>query len=117
MVKRRAMQILKKMSDFDSLTKNSEVMMNLTKGVLTIMEVTEGENADMVLKMTCLDYLTNFYNDDQFKIELYAPILPYVVNMASQLLVAQNSLNNIEIVNEILELFRFIVQKYAGSQA
>jgi hypothetical protein len=50
------------------------------------MEANEGENADMVLKMTCLDYIKNFYNDNNFKIEAYAPLLPSVVNLTSQML-------------------------------
>jgi hypothetical protein len=48
-------------------------------GVLNILGSSENENNDMVLKMTCLDYIKNFYNDSYFKVNLYAPLLPLVV--------------------------------------
>lgn len=48
-------------------------------GVLGIMSSSSNENNDMVLKMTCLDYIKNFYNDGYFKVDMYAPLLPLVV--------------------------------------
>jgi len=46
------------------------------QGVLNILGSSEAANSDMVLKMTCLDYIKNFYNDSYFKVDLYAPLLP-----------------------------------------
>jgi hypothetical protein len=55
-------------------------------GVLNILNASATENTDMVLKMTCLDYIKNFYNDGSFKVNQYAPLLPMVVQTTSKLL-------------------------------
>ena len=48
-------------------------------GVLNILNASATEDTEMVLKMTCLDYIKNFYNDGSFKVNQYAPLLPMVV--------------------------------------
>ena len=85
------------------------------QGVLNILGSSEAANSDMVLKMTCLDYIKNFYNDSYFKVDLYAPLLPLVVQATSIMLMEQSASSNVEIVNEILEVFRHIISNYAGS--
>ena len=64
--------------------------------------------------MGCIEYMKNFYNDANFRIEAYAHILPPVTDMCTQMLTSTSQ--NTMIVNEILELYRFIVEKYAGHE-
>jgi hypothetical protein len=49
------------------------------RGVMTIFASGEGENKDMCLKMACVDYMTNFYNDANFRTEAYAHFLGDVI--------------------------------------
>ena len=66
--------------------------------------------------MCCMDYLKNFYNDSNFKINKYAHLLPKVLEICNQMILkySQSKLGSVEVINEILELYRFIVEKYAG---
>jgi hypothetical protein len=67
-VKKRAIEILTKLSDFKDFQQNSKMQENLLSGILSIFRSEEGENADLCLKMTCIDYLVNFFNDHNFKV-------------------------------------------------
>lgn len=62
--------------------------------------------------MTCAEYMKNFYNDHAFKVQAYAHLLPPVLEMGSQMLA--KCAGNMEAVNEILDLFRFVIDKYAA---
>ena len=62
--------------------------------------------------MTCAEYMKNFYNDHSFKVNAYAHLLPPVLEMGSHML--SKCAGNMEAVNEILDLFRFVVDKYAA---
>ena len=64
------------------------------------------------MKMGCVEYMRNFFNDHEFKVNVYQHIVPSVVDMGSKMLTKCG--NNSEAINEILELYRFIVDKYAG---
>ena len=66
----------------------------------------------MCLKMNCAEYMKNFYNDVNFKVNIFAHLLPAVLTMANHMLDKCSA--NMEAVNEILDLFRFIVDKYAA---
>lgn len=66
----------------------------------------------MCLKMNCLEYMKNFYNDHNFKVQIFADLLPDVITMANQMMLYCSA--NMEAVNVILELFRFIIDKYAA---
>ena len=66
--------------------------------------------------MACVDYMRNFYNDQYFKTTTYAHFLGDVIQMCNQMIL-QTYTKNTEILNEILELYRFIVEKYASSAA
>mmetsp|Transcript_12103 Transcript_12103/g.15451 ORF Transcript_12103/g.15451 Transcript_12103/m.15451 type:complete len:144 (+) Transcript_12103:340-771(+) len=62
--------------------------------------------------MGCIEYIKNFFNDYKFKVNTYAHLVPSVVQMGSSML--QKCVSNSEAINEILDLYRFIVDKYAG---
>ena len=62
--------------------------------------------------MTCAEYMKNFYNDHGFKVQTYAHLLPPVLEMGSHML--NKCQSNMEAVNEILDLFRFVIDKYAA---
>ncbi len=64
--------------------------------------------------MSCVEYLKNFYNDHDFRVAEYAHILPSVVIISSKMLRSMFAINQCEIVNEVLELFRFIFDKYSS---
>jgi hypothetical protein len=67
--------------------------------------------------MACVEYMRNFYNDMNFRTEAYAHFLGDVIMMCNQM-IKMTYTKNTEVLNEILELYRFIVEKYAshGSQ-
>lgn len=81
--------------------------------------------------MCCLEYLKNFYNDHDFKATTYAHLLPKVLSICNKLIVryaaeapgeagpAQQTASYVSylVVNEVLELYRLIVEKYAGYNA
>lgn len=56
--------------------------------------------------------MKNFYNDASFKVNTYAHLLPPVLEMANIMLAKCQQ--NMEAVNEILDLFRFVIDKYAA---
>lgn len=58
--------------------------------------------------------MRNFYNDANFKVDSYGHFLGDVIQMCNQMIL-QTYTKNIEILNEILELYRFIAEKYASS--
>ena len=66
--------------------------------------------------MCCMEYFKNFYNDHNFKTNKYAHILPKMLEICNQMIMKYSRVqeSNFEIVNEILELYRFVVEKYAG---
>ena len=71
--------------------------------------------------MCCIDYLKNFYNDHQFKINRFAILLPKVLNVGNQMIVKFSSDSiggeaelKFKAMNEVLELFRLVVEKYSG---
>ena len=63
--------------------------------------------------MACVEYMRNFYNDVNFRTEAYAHFLGDVIKMCNQMIMLTYT-KNTEILNEILELYRFIVEKYAA---
>lgn len=67
-VKKRAIELLTKLSDFKDFQQNPNLQENLLSGLISIFRSEEGENADLCLKMTCIDYLVNFFNDHTFKV-------------------------------------------------
>jgi len=113
-VKKRSIEMLKVLSDFDDFQKDTTLQTNLIQGVFRTFASEEADNADLCLKMACIDYMKNFYNDYQFKVTTYAPMLPQVIQMSSAMLLKSQS--NTDVVNEILDLYRFIVDKYASMQ-
>ena len=66
-----------------------------------------------VSRMACVEYMRNFYNDVNFRTEAYAHFLGDVIKMCNQMIMLTYT-KNTEILNEILELYRFIVEKYAA---
>lgn len=67
--------------------------------------------------MACVEYMRNFYNDVNFRTEAYGHFLGDVIKMCNSMILMTYT-KNTEVLNEILELYRFIVEKYAahGSQ-
>ena len=111
-VKKRSIQLLVRLSDFDELQNDTAMQSNLVEGVLKMFASDENDNADLCLKMGCIQYMSNFFNDANFKVNAYQQMVPTVVDMGSKMLTKCG--HNSEAVNEILELYRFIVDKYAG---
>ena len=78
--------------------------------------------------MCCLEYLKNFYNDYEFQSVKYAHLLPKVLPICNQLMIKYSTADpklagpdqskvmymNYLVINEILELYRLIVEKYAS---
>lgn len=60
-----------------------------------------------------MDYMRNFFNQVNFKTEQYACFLPEVIAMCNSM-IFETYTKNTEILNEILELYRFLVEKYAS---
>ena len=85
-IKNRAVEILAKISDFDVLKENFDLQQNLVNGLLTIFGSSEGENADFCLKMSCVEYFKNFFNDAEFPTVQYAPLVPTIVESTSGLM-------------------------------
>jgi hypothetical protein len=67
-VKTRAVQLLAKVANFEQLTNNTELNSSLVNGLLQVFASEEGDNADLCLKMQCIEYLKNFYNDHMFRV-------------------------------------------------
>jgi hypothetical protein len=63
--------------------------------------------------MACVDYMRNFFNQEYFKVDQYSGFLPEVITMCNTMILETYS-KNTEILNEILELYRFVVEKYAS---
>mmetsp|Transcript_8301 Transcript_8301/g.13874 ORF Transcript_8301/g.13874 Transcript_8301/m.13874 type:complete len:315 (-) Transcript_8301:718-1662(-) len=80
--------------------------------------------------MCCLEYFKNFYNDDEFRTQRYAPLLPKVLEISNRMFLKYTSLGEesfsgltsssdveetkLKLMNEIMELYRFIIERYAG---
>lgn len=64
--------------------------------------------------MACIDYMKNFYNDHYFKVDRYSHLVANVFKMCNHMILTVYT-KNLEILNEILELYRLIVEKYASS--
>ena len=111
-VKKRAIELLVRLSDFQELQDNTDAQKNLAQGVLRVFASDDNDNADLCLKMSCIEYMRNFFNDHQFRVNTYAHIVPDVVRMGSTML--QRCSDNSKAVNQILDLYRFIVDKYAA---
>ena len=71
----------------------------------------EADNADLCLKMGCIEYMRNFFNDHMFRVNTYSHLVPAVVKMGSTMM--QKCVANSEAINEILDMYRFVVDKYA----
>lgn len=99
-----------KLSDFQSIQDDAGLLERIALGVLKIFS--SEENQDLCLKMTCAEWMKNFYNDASFKVQTYTHLLPPVLEMASNML--SKCQQNMEAVNEILDLFRFVIDKYAA---
>ncbi len=63
--------------------------------------------------MACVEYMKNFYNQTVFRVDAYAHFLGDVIAMCNSMIQSTYT-KNTEILNEILELYRFIVEKYAS---
>ena len=110
-VKRRAIDLIVRLSDFTSLRNNTQMLDNLTSGVINMFANSENENDDLCLKMSCIEYMRNFFNDAEFRINAYQQLVPSVIEMGNRML--QRCIKNPLAANKILELFRYIVDKYA----
>lgn len=65
--------------------------------------------------MACIDYMRNFYNQENFRVDAYAHFLGDVLSMCNIMIERSYTRNNnTEIMNEVLELYRFVVEKYAA---
>ncbi len=62
--------------------------------------------------MACVEYMKNFYNQQNFRVDAYSHFLGDVLTMCNDMIMRTYT-KNTEVLNEILELYRFIVEKYA----
>lgn len=46
----------------------------------------ESGNEDLCVKMSCIEYMRNFFNDHLFRVNAYAHMVPQVVKMGSLML-------------------------------
>ena len=79
---------------------------------MKIFQSEESDNSDLCLKMGCVEYFRNFFNDGEFRVNAFQHLVSPVVEMARNMLLKCS--DNPEAINEILELYRWIVEKYAG---
>lgn len=75
-VKKRAIKLLVRLSDFDALQDNLQGKESLAQGVLRIFSSEENDNTDLCLKMCCIEYMRNFFNDHNFRVNTFAHIVP-----------------------------------------
>lgn len=72
--------------------------------------------------------MKNFYNDDKFRVNAFAHLLPQVFKLCNAVLLTFNGSladanknvdemhNSCSVVNEVLELYRLVLEKYAAMQ-
>jgi hypothetical protein len=60
--------------------------------------------------MACIDYMKNFYFDMYFKTDTYQSLLKDVLTMSNTMIMKTYQKNS-EVLNEVLELYRIIVEK------
>ena len=70
-MKRRVIQLLVKLSDFEAVQADPAVQDNLMQGVMKIFQSEESDNADLCLKMGCVEYFRNFFNDGEFRVNAF----------------------------------------------
>jgi hypothetical protein len=63
-------------------------------------------------RMVCVEYMKNFYNWEHFNSGVYSHFLTDVLRMCNQMIMTTYT-KKTEILNEVLELYRLIVEKYA----
>ena len=44
---------------------------SLMQGVMKIFQSEESDNADLCLKMGCVEYFRNFFNDGEFRVNAF----------------------------------------------
>lgn len=79
------------------------------------------DGANILLSMGCLGYFANFFNDHRFRLTpfagLVAPVLRICNGLILQAMAAEAELTQkLIVVNETLEVYRFIVERYAAFQ-
>eukprot|EP00347_Sterkiella_histriomuscorum_P023381 403334851 len=112
-VKRKIIQLLALVSDFDQVQKEQKLQEEFIREIMGIFASQQGDNNDLCLKMACVEYMKNFYNQTVFRVDAYAHFLGDVIAMCNSMIQSTYT-KNTEILNEILELYRFIVEKYAS---
>ena len=117
-VKARSIELLEKLSDFGSMQNNTQAQETLVNGITDFYTRLEcGDSSCVLLQLKCIEYLRNFYNNTSFKVNQYAHLLAKVIPISNQMIMKfVNSPNEqcFLVVNEVLELYRFIVEKYAA---
>ena len=78
-VMKRTVDLLTKLSDFEWLKQNPQLQDSLIRRLLMIFNTEEGDSADLCLKMSCIEYMKNFFNDHEFQVSTYASVVPDVV--------------------------------------
>ena len=108
------------LSEYEALKSDTGAQETLINGVITLYASQEkNDSPDMFLQMKCIDYMKNFYQDYQFRTQKYAHLLGRISPICKELILKylsreQNKEQNYQVINEILELFRYIVSWYAG---
>ena len=80
-----------------------------------------GDGGNILLSMSCLGYFSNFFNDHQFRVAAFAGLVTSVLRICNELILKAMSAGaeltmKLIVVNETLEAYRFIVERYAAFQ-
>jgi len=90
----------------------------LVNGIINFYSnLEEANHGKLFLQLKCIEYLKNFYNNHQFKINKYAHLLGKVIPLSNQMIMkfSESTEEHTQmIINEVLELYRFVVEKYAA---
>ena len=66
---------------------------------MAIFRSDQGENADFCLKLAYIEYLINFFNDHNFRVETHANTVPSIIQQSSLLLAKLLVLKRANMVN------------------
>jgi len=80
----------------------------------TILEIGLADQDDLCIRMTCLKFIYNFYNDFYLKQEKYKQYLNKILKLASSTLHALDMNQNHDATDEVLKLYKVLAEKYAG---
>ena len=107
-LKRRMILILASIADhFNSLQDKKHILSILHK----VVEIFSQER-DSCIKLTCLLFFHEFYNDFYLQKDTFADVVPAIFDKSCELLAEIKKQMDIKAVNEIMGFFTILTQKY-----